>query len=58
MPDFTDCPNWGKGGKYVVDPETGARVPVVEQEIPAPAETGQPVAEEQTDQPKPKKGSK
>lgn len=56
MPDFTDCPNWGKGGKYVVDPETGARVPVVEQETPAPAETDQPVAEEQTDQPKPKKG--
>lgn len=56
MTDFTDCPNWGKGGKYVVDPETGRRAPVVEQPPAAPAETDKPVAEEQTDQPKPKKG--
>lgn len=27
-PDFTACPHWGKGGRYVVDPATGARVPV------------------------------
>lgn len=34
--DFTDCPNWGKGGRFVVDPTTGQRVPVVEEE-PTPA---------------------
>ena len=27
-PDFTDCPYWGVGGRYVVDPATGRRVPV------------------------------
>lgn len=26
--DFTACPHWGKGGRYTVDPATGARVPV------------------------------
>ncbi len=34
--DFTGCPHWGKGGRFVVDPATGQRVPVVEQE-PTPA---------------------
>lgn len=29
MTDFTDCPHWGKGGKYTVDPKTGKRSPVV-----------------------------
>lgn len=28
--DFTACPHWGKGGRYIVDPATGQRVPVVE----------------------------
>lgn len=28
MTDFIDDPYWGKGGRYVVDPETGKRVPV------------------------------
>lgn len=27
--DFTACPHWGKGGRYTVDPATGARVPVL-----------------------------
>lgn len=27
-PDFTDCPYWGVGGRYVVDPVTGKRTPV------------------------------
>jgi len=27
MKDFIDDPWWGKGGRYVVDPETGRRVP-------------------------------
>jgi hypothetical protein len=25
--DFTACPHWGQGGRYVVDPATGQRVP-------------------------------
>ena len=29
-PDFTSCPNWGKGGRYVVDPVTGQRTPVTD----------------------------
>lgn len=23
--DFTKCPNWGRGGSYVCDPQTGTR---------------------------------
>ncbi len=23
--DITTCPNWGKGGQYVIDPATGIR---------------------------------
>lgn len=26
--DFTTCPHWGQGGRYVVDPATGQRVPL------------------------------
>lgn len=33
--DFTDDPNWGKGGRYVFDPATGKRTPATE-EPPAP----------------------
>ena len=29
-PDFTACPYWGQGGRYVVDPATGQRIPVTE----------------------------
>lgn len=25
VPDFTACPHWGQGGRYVVDPVTGQR---------------------------------
>ncbi|WP_306603931.1 hypothetical protein [Azonexus sp.] len=25
--DPTSCPNWGKGGRYVIDPVTKQRVP-------------------------------
>jgi hypothetical protein len=28
--DFTDCPFWGQGGSFVVDPATGKRMPVDE----------------------------
>jgi hypothetical protein len=28
--DFTNCPNWGKGGSYVVDITNGRRVPIGE----------------------------
>lgn len=41
-PDFTDCPHWGKGGRYVVDQATGRRVPAVadvaDGEAPTPTE--------------------
>lgn len=38
---FTACPDWGKGGHFVVDPETGLRVRVSVQpaDPSAPAET-------------------
>lgn len=29
-PDFTQCPDWGKGGRYIYDPVTGVRTPVVD----------------------------
>lgn len=32
-PDFTSCPHWGKGGRYVVGPD-GQRVPVVPSDAP------------------------
>lgn len=35
--DFTTCPYWGQGGRYVVDPATGQRTLVA-------AATAQPVA--------------
>ncbi len=39
--DFTSCPDWGKGGQFVIDPATGLRVRV-QPELPpqetAPAE--------------------
>lgn len=34
--DFTNCPHWGHGGRYVVDPETGQRVPVITGESVSP----------------------
>lgn len=48
MPTFLNCPDWGKGGRYVYDPVTNTRtrvdddgVPVAEETaaVPAPAET-------------------
>lgn len=27
-PDFTNCPYWGQGGRYIGDPVTGLRVRV------------------------------
>lgn len=30
--DFTACPNWGQGGRYIYDPDTGERTPVVDEE--------------------------
>lgn len=34
--ELTDCPDWGKGGSYVIDPQTGRRT-LVERTEPAPA---------------------
>ena len=34
QPDFTGCPHWGKGGRYLYDPATGKRTPA-----PAAAES-------------------
>lgn len=40
-PDYTDaytsCPEWGTGGRFVIDPATGNRVRVIE-EAPVVAE--------------------
>ena len=51
-PDFTACPHWGKGGRYVIDAD-GNRVP-------APAETDPAsdpdAAAAAATQPAPKKG--
>lgn len=41
--DFTSCPHWGQGGRYVVDPVTGLRVPVPSE--PAAADTGAAAAD-------------
>lgn len=32
--DLTDCPDWGKGGSYVIDPKTGLRT-LVQRTAPA-----------------------
>lgn len=29
-PDFTVCANWGQGGRYVFDPATQQRTPVID----------------------------
>lgn len=34
--DFTACPHWGQGGRYMVDPATGARVPLLTEPQTAP----------------------
>lgn len=39
--DFTSCPEWGKGGQFVVDPKTGLRVRVQPDDGAAPAEVMQ-----------------
>lgn len=33
--ELTDCPDWGKGGSYVIDPATGQRT-LVERTDAAP----------------------
>lgn len=47
-PDFTACPNWGKGGRYIYDPATGQRTPVIDPDSVVTEEhtsngTGQPM---------------
>lgn len=32
---FPDCPNWGKGGSYVLDPATGQRTLAHQDDMPA-----------------------
>jgi hypothetical protein len=48
--DFTQCPNWGQGGQYVVDPGTGQRV-LQGQPPAAPGALAFPLAVEQSEQP-------
>lgn len=42
-PDYSNCPYWGRGGRYVYDPQTGRRTPVdvaqVEGDTAAPQES-------------------
>ncbi|MBC7859194.1 MAG: hypothetical protein H7Z39_10545 [Burkholderiaceae bacterium] len=33
--DFTQCPDWGQGGKFIFDPATGQRTRVGESAVPA-----------------------
>ncbi len=33
--DVTDCPDWGRGGSYLIDPKTGVRT-LVERTAEAP----------------------
>lgn len=43
--DFTGDPYWGKGGRYVVDPATGKRMPApVLEEVAAINPTGESIA--------------
>ncbi|MFZ6644421.1 hypothetical protein ACO0LO_01785 [Undibacterium sp. TJN25] len=35
--DFKKCPHWGKGGQYLVDPASGARVLQEQAETVTPA---------------------
>lgn len=54
MTDFINDPYWGKGGRYVVDPETGKRMPAPPEPIESVAanETAEaPVAEAPTPAP-------
>lgn len=48
-PDYSSCPYWGRGGRYVYDPATGTRTPVVEEEFPAAIDemAGDPATGEQ-----------
>ena len=40
--DFSNCPFWGQGGRYIADPVTGVRTRVVDE--PAPATAPAPAA--------------
>jgi hypothetical protein len=44
-PDFTQCAHWGQGGRFIYDPETGLRTPVVEDAAPAEVEAVPAVAQ-------------
>lgn len=57
--DITECPDWGKGGSYILDPATGIRTLVQRTESapadnvaapPAPAVPPAPVSTPPTDQ--------
>lgn len=48
MNDFTNCPYWGIGGRYVFDPVTGNRTPVPANDTPAPLPAADVVADTQT----------
>ncbi len=34
MPDYTPCPMWGHGGRYRVDPATGQRTRLPDNDAP------------------------
>lgn len=41
--DITACPDWGKGGSYILDPATGIRT-LVQRTEDAPADAATPAA--------------
>ena len=56
-PDFTSCPDWGKGGRYLYDPATGKRTRIEEAPEPVPdfleSFGTEPLADETNDAPAP-----
>lgn len=51
--DYVGDEHWGKGGRYIVDPATGKRVPAPAEEQPPPTNpgSGETAAESATHQP-------
>lgn len=41
LQDFTSCPDWGKGGRFIYDPATKTRTRVDEQPAEADAQTAE-----------------
>lgn len=45
-PDFTACPHWGKGGRYIINAD-GQRVPAPADAEPSPAPDAAPAVADQ-----------